>query len=454
MDMISASKITNMTEGKPVRLILKFAAPLIVGNLLQQFYAIVDSIVVGRGVGIAALAAVGSADWLNWFMLWVIQGLTQGFAIMAAQSFGAGDENKLRKSLAMSVYLCTALGVFLTIVGLTAANPVLNLLETPSDIIGGSWEYLQVIYIGILIVTAYNMASCILRALGDSSSPLIAMIIAAVINICLDILFVLVFQWGIRGAAIATIIAQLFSFLYCLYQIWRLPMLKIKKGDWKADFGLCKKLLKLGVPMALSMAVIAVGGMVVQFVVNGQGVNFVAGFTATNKLYGLLECVSLALGFSVSTYVGQNYGAGRIDRIKFGMQKINMVITGIAAVISLCMIGFGRYILKLFISGDASDMAQVESIAYKYLFIMSCFLIILYFVNVYRAAVQGLGGSASSSVSGIIEMIMRVTVALIMPKFFGEASIFFAEPAAWIGSGVYLVACFLWELKRIEKTYK
>lgn len=440
-----------MTKGNPVRLIIKFAIPLIASNLLQQVYSIVDSAIVGRGCGISALAAVGAADWLNWFVIWVIHGFTLGFSILTAQTFGANDMVRLRKSVTMSVVLCVIISAVMTTGCLAALLPALRFLNTPAEIIGGSLEYLQIIFSAIGIVAAYNMSSAILRALGDSRTPLVAMIIATVINVVLDIVFVLWFHWGLRGAAAATVAAQLFSFLYCLYKLRQLPLLKMNRKDWQFSPGVCWELQKLGVPIALSMAVITIGGMVVQFVVNRYGVSFVAGFTATNKLYGLLESISLALGFAVSTFVGHNYGALQLQRIRQGLRQMVPVMIVTSSFFAVVFVFTGKLLLRMFISESEVNAPEVEAIAYKYLMIMSVCLVGLYAVNIYRSAAQALGCAASSSFSGVVELAMRATAVLLLPQFFGKECIYFAEPAAWFGAALYLFICFYWELNKIEK---
>lgn len=315
-----SSRIKNMTEGKPVFLIISFALPLMVGNVFQQLYTVVDTMVVGKALGVGALAALGAADWLNWMMLGTIQGLTQGFGILMAQEFGAGRHERLRKVVGNATVLSALGALLLLIAGQLVARPVLVLLQTPEEIIGNALLYLRIMFLGIPIVMAYNFLATILRSLGDGKTPLHAMIVAALTNIALDLLFVLVFGWGIAGAAVATLIGQLVSSLFCLWHIRKIEMLALKKPDFCMEGYLGKKLLYLGSPMALQGVIISVGGMIVQFVVNGFGVLFIAGFTATNKLYGVLEVAATSYGYAMVTYVGQNLGAGKIDRIRKGVR--------------------------------------------------------------------------------------------------------------------------------------
>lgn len=223
----------NMTEGSPAKLILSFSLPLMAANLGQQLYMIVDTMIVGKGVGVEALASVGATDWSYWLALWVIQAMTQGFAISISQHFGEGNQSRIKKTVAMSIWLCLGIGVVLTVSGLVFAQFLLRILQTPDPIFQGALSYLMILYAGILVVMAYNMAAAILRSLGDGKTPLIAIVIAAITNILLDLLFVLVFRWGVAGAAFATVLAQLLAFIYCLLVMRKIDLLKMERKDWK-----------------------------------------------------------------------------------------------------------------------------------------------------------------------------------------------------------------------------
>lgn len=442
-----SGKIKDMTQGHPTKLIFFFALPLILGNIFQQLYTVVDAIVVGQGIGVNALAAVGATDWLHFMLSWTIMGLTQGFSVLISQYFGAKDQEKLQKTIHMSIVLGGCFGLFFTFVGLLMAKPVLLLLRTPNDILADSLTYLSILFGGLLVVSAYNVFSSILRALGDGRTPLVAMMIAGCMNIVLDLLFVLGFHWGIGGAALATIIAQAFSALYCFHSICRLQLLSFHKLDWKLDWGIIKELCRLGIPIALQMVIVAVGGMVLQFVLNQFGTEFIAGFTATNKLYGLLECSGISFGFAMNTYVGQNLGARKFDRIRVGMRSVVKLSVFFCLCIGVAMVSFGKPLLSLFVSSDAGNRAQVVEIAYQYLCIMSCTLIFLYFLHAYRSAIQGLGNGTKPMISGAVETVMRVSVALILPNLIGEYGVFFCETAAWFGAAVYLILAYRVELR-------
>lgn len=434
-----SERMKDMTTGKPAGLLLSFALPLMAGSICQQLYTMVDTMVVGQVLGVEALAAIGAADWLNWMVLGIIMGFTQGFSILISQRFGANDADGLRKVTAMSALLSAIIAIVITAVSLLTAEPLLRLLNTPSNILPNSLSYLQIIFSGASVVTAYNMMASILRAMGDSRTPLYAMLVASVINIVLDIVFVMFFHWGIPGAAAATVIAQVFSCVFCLWVLRRMTILKMQKSDWQPDRVLCRRLFQLGLPMAFQNTVIAVGGLVVQYVINGFGFIFVAGFTATNKLYGLLELAATSFGFSMATFTGQNLGAKKFERIRLGMRSALKVAIVTSLIISVLMIAFGKTVLMLFISGDAGEVAAVLDVAYTYLFVMCTLLSVLYLLHLYRSALQGMGDTVIPMVSGVAELSMRIGCALLLPIWLGQFGIYFAEIAAWAAAAVILM---------------
>lgn len=446
-----AVHVKNMTTGKPAKLLLAFSFSLMAGNVFQQLYTVVDTMVVGKVLGVTALAALGASDWLNWLMLGVIQGLTQGFGIRMAQEFGADRQDRLRECVGSAVVLSMLSAVLLTAAGQLAARPVLVLLQTPPEIIEFTLLYLRIMFAGVPIVMLYNLLACILRSLGDSRTPLNAMIVASLTNIVLDCLFVLGFHWGIAGAAAATLIAQAVSSGFCFFYIKRLTILKLTKEDFRLREDLTRKLIFLGLPMAFQNGIIAVGGMIVQFVVNTYGVLFIAGFTATNKLYGLLEIAGTSYGYAMVTYVGQNLGAGRMDRIRSGMRAAMGIAMATSVVIAICMLLFGKGILGLFISGSPDVVEQTMQIAYFYLAVMSVCLPILYVLHVTRSALQGMGNTVLPMLSGVAEFVMRTLSVIVLPMLFGEIGIFFAEILAWLGADVVLVGSYFVVTGKLEK---
>ncbi len=439
----------TLTEGRPWKLLLLFSFPLMAGNIFQQMYTMVDTAVVGKVLGVEALAALGSVDWLNWLTLGIIQGFAQGFSILMAQRFGAGEYGRLRQVITNSIVLAAVCAVSLTFVSEGIAGAVVSLLRTPEEIRPISMAYLRILFAGLPIVMVYNLAAAILRALGNGRKPLIAMVIASLTNIVLDLVFVMVLHWGVQGAAIATLIAQCLSAAYCIWHIRRIEVLQIKKEDWKLEGTLCGRLMMFGLPMAFQNTVISVGGMIVQTIVNGFGVVFIAGVTATNKLYGILEVAATSYGYAMTTYSGQNLGAGKIRRISEGMR----VGIGIAIITSIlimaAMLGFGRWILAWFLPADAQQSIEALDIAYRYLAIMAVFLPVLYILHVARSCIQGLGNTMLPMVSGVAEFVMRTGAALLLPLMFGENGILFAEILAWIGADVILIPSYFYMVHRL-----
>ncbi|MBO7253419.1 MAG: MATE family efflux transporter [Oscillospiraceae bacterium] len=446
-----ASHVKQMTEGNPLSLIVSFSLPLMAGNIFQQMYTVVDTMVVGKVLGVDALAALGATDWLHWLVLGMIQGVTQGFGILMARKYGAQQYESLRKITGNSAVLSCLCAVLFLLISQAAARPVLLLLQTPETILPMSMTYLRIMFMGIPIVFGYNLLACILRSLGDGQTPLNAMIIASVLNIGLDLLFVLGFGWGIVGAAAATLIAQLFSGIFCFVRLRCIEFLTLKTSDFHLEKGLSLQLMNLGWPIAAQNAIIAVGGMIIQTVVNGCGVIFIAGFTATNKLYGILEMAATSYGYAMITYVGQNLGACRYDRIRKGMRCAVAVSIVTSGVITTVMITLGRSIVGLFLSGSAQEVAQATEIAYQYLVVMSVCLPVLYILHVTRSAVQGMGNTVLPMISGVAEFFMRTGGVLLLPALLGQTGIFIAEVMAWMGADLILIPSYFITFRQISR---
>lgn len=442
----------NLTEGKPWKLLLLFSLPLMMGNIFQQLYTVVDTAVVGKVLGVNALAALGTVEWLNWLSLGMIQGFTQGFCILMAQRFGAQDYKGLRRVVTNALFLSVICAVVLTACCEGLIGTATALLRVPTEIRPIAIAYLRIMFGGIPIVMAYNLGACVLRALGDGKTPLLAMVVAAFTNIALDLLFVMGFGWGVEGAAAATLIAQCLSALYCLLHLKKIAVLKLSGEDWKIQRPLCAHLMGLGFPMAFQNSVIAVGGMIVQTIVNGFGVAFIAGLTATNRLYGLLEVAATSYGYAMVTYAGQNLGAGKLARISRGL-KAGLIISTITSIlIAVMMLVFGRFILSCFISSDAANGSAALDIGYLYLAIMSVFLPILYVLHVTRSCIQGLGNTLLPMISGIAEFAMRTAAAVFLPMLFGENGILFAEILAWAGADMILIPSYFYVVGKVRRS--
>lgn len=444
-----SNKIVNMTTGSPAKHILRFALPLIFTNLGQQLYMIADGAIVGRGVGVKALAAVGATDWSYWLILWTVGGLTQGFSTFVARAFGDKNYRDMNKAIAASTMLSAVIGGILSLAGLLAAGPLLQLLNTPADILPDAKVYLMTMIAGTLIVTAYNMAASILRAMGDGKTPLAAMAIAAALNIGLDCLFVFVFDWGIFGAAAASLIAQLVSFLYCLVAILRIDCVRLDKQAWKPEGARIRQMLLFGLPVALQFVVITAGGMILQSSVNLQGSIFLAGYTATNKLYGLLECFAMSLGLASSTFIAQNFGAGRYDRVKQGISDSVKIVSVLAVVITAFAILSRNQILTVFLDVQEDGGAQALATAAHYLSIMSSCFIILHILHIFRNALQAMGIAIWSLLSGIAEFAARVLMSKLVLTWIGSDALFISEPAAWLGATLCVVLPYFYYKKKL-----
>lgn len=438
-----------MTVGSPTRHILNFSFPLILTNLGQQLYMIADAAIVGRGVGVKALASVGATDWCYWLILWSVCGLTQGFSTFVSRYYGEKNFRDVNKAIGMSVVLCALIGGVLTALGLIAARPVLRFLNTPADILPGAADYLMTMISGTLIVMAYNMASSILRAFGDGKTPLFAMIIAALLNIGLDCLFVLAFGWGIIGAAVASVTAQLVSFLYCMVAIYRIEYIRLDREAWQFNGTDLREMLLFGLPIAFQYIVITLGGIILQSAVNLQGSIFIAGYTATNKLYGLLECCAMSLGLACCTFVAQNFGAGLYDRVKQGVAKSVVIVSMMAAVITGITLLARWQILQIFLDVNEAGGPEALAIAVRYLSIMIIFFILLHLLHIFRNVLQAMGIAKWSLVSGFAEFAARVLMSKVFINLIGSDALFICEPVAWLGAVLSVMLPYFYYRKRL-----
>ena len=429
----------KMIEGNPLKLIIWFSLPLMLGNIFQQLYTVVDTMIVGKILGVSSLAAVGSADWISWMAFGVITAFPQGFSILIAQAYGANDEKEVNKHLVSLVQCSILVAVVFTAVGYLGLMPLLKLLNTPSEILLESYAYVRVIYLGLPITMFYNACASVLRAFGDSKTPLRAMVLAAIMNIGLDFIFILYFKMGVSGAALATVIAQGFAAIYCFMLLRRNPIImspfSIRSVDWVDN----KKMFEIGFPMAFQNLLIAIGGIVLTGIINGYGTLFIAGFTAVNKMYGLLEIAAVSYGYAMVTYVGQNYGAHKYVRIKEGVKSAAILGFVTAVIITIFIQLFDKQILLLFLSGEPHEVEIALSVGEKYLLGMSLPLFVLYLLHVYRSALQGLSNTFIPMVSGFVELACRLLCATCLPLFLQENGLYFVEPSAWVGATILLV---------------
>ncbi len=444
-------KVRTLTEGRPLPMILSLAMPLMLGNLFQQLYTVVDAQIVGGVEGVGALASIGVSDWFSFLFFSLIQGLAQGFTVPMAQAFGAGNHKHLRRCIGNAITLCIFMAVLLTGTALLLIHPVLVLLDTPAEVFPTAASYLRVLFAALPIVVAYNLMAGILRSLGDSHSPLWAMVVAAVANIGLDLLFVAGFRWGVLGAAAATAMAQALSCLYCVVRLFKVPFARPHKEDLRLHRNTALHLIALGIPIAGQNAIIALGGMLVQRIVNAMSVAFIAGYTATNKLYGVLETAAISYGYAVSTYAGQNLGAQKIPRIRKGVWQAALAGIMTALLIAAVMFFFGEGMVSGFISGTPEETAEATSVACQYLYLLSAWLPTLYILNNYRSALQGLGNGFLPLLSGLVELVMRLAAVALLPAYIGHAGLFWAEILAWLGGDVVLLPAYFHIIRKLHR---
>lgn len=445
------SQVTNMTRGNPYKLMLKFVGPVVLTNLGQQLYQLVDAAIVGRGVGVDAFAAVGCTDWTYWMVMWSVSVMTQGFATFVSRYFGKQDKAMTNKAITTSVYLSLIIAAIFTVAGVLLARPILELLRTPTenDIMKNAVIYLTTMISGIVIVAFYNLTAAILRAFGDSKSPLIAMVIAAVLNVLLDLLFVMVFRWGVFGAAFASVLSQTVAFAFCTMKIRKIDYVQLDKKAWAWDGKLAGEILRFGLPLAIQYVIIHLGGMIVQSTINDQGGSFVAGYTAVNKLYGLLECTAISLGAAFTTYASQNFGAGNFKRVRRGVNVAMVLAVGVATVLLLAVLPLRRLLPQIFIDLSEPGAPEAIDVAARYLTNMILSLPVLYLVYVHRNNLQAIGIASWSLVSGIAEAVSRVVMAKLCLPFTGVEILFYVEPVAWLMAWLFVLVPYYFYQKKL-----
>ena len=433
----------DMTSGNPVRLILVFALPVLAGNLLQQFYSLVDSLIIGQLLGVTALTAVSASGWLDWAVLSVPMGLAQGYSIHAAQCYGGKRFGELKKTVAQSYLISAAVTVTLEILSQLLLRPVLTWMNSPEETIRLTENYLRIIYAGLPVVMCLNLFSGFLHALGNSRTPLLALACSTAVNIVLDWWFVGSLALGTNGGAFATVAAQLVSAGICLSAVLKIPELRPRRKDYRPDGALIGKLVRLGFPIAFQNLIISVGGLVLQGVVNAFGFVFMAGYNAASRLQGLVEIAGSSLGSAAGTFTGQNIGAGKTERVRLGLRRSAWIGFLLALSVGTLMVLFGKPILSLFIRDEAELAGQVTAIGCDFLTVMAAGLPMLYLLFVYRSTLQGLGDTVIPMISGFVELVLRVGSALLLPILLGYWGVYIAEASAWIGAGAFLiVGCY------------
>lgn len=446
----SSSAYIDMTSGKPVRLIARFSLPLIVGNLFQQLYTFVDAIIVGKFIGVNAFAAVGCSDWIIWFLNAIPRDCSNAFCIAASISIGNRDKDQFRKIAANAVLFGGGLSVVVAGGFLIGLDPLLHLLHVPQAIYADARSYLLIIILCIPFSIAFHLTCALLRAAGNSNITFYGMAASTLINIALDLLFVLVFRWGVAGAAFATLLAQASAMTVALLAARNNPLLRIRREDWGLDRAIMGNIVKLWTPMMLNSVIIAIGGVYSQRAVNSIGEYFTAGIEAGNKVFGLIEAIIMAIQTSASVFVGQNLGARQPDRIRSGMARIvpfSLLITG---VMILLVWLFGGEVINIFLSSnDPALYAAAHAAGLRYCLILVSGMVILTPMYLYRAALQTLGHPNYAMVAGFLQMAARVLTIAGLSSVLHEAAIYLAEILAWLVSLPMVAIPFVLYVRRL-----
>lgn len=441
----------DLTEGKPLPLILGFSLPLLGGYVFQQFYNVVDTVIVGKFLGKECLAALGATGSVNFLIIGFCMGICSGFSIPIAQKYGAKDYKTMRQFVASSIYLGIFFSIVLTILTLLFCRPLLRLMLTPENIIGAASDYISIIFAGIPVVFLYNILAGILRSLGDSKTPLLFLIISSVLNIFLDLLFIIVFKLGVKGAALATVLSQGVSGILCLvYMYKKFDILRLNKDDRKIRTNHFVVLCGNGVPMGLQYSITAIGSVILQSSVNSLGSDVVAAVAAAQKINIFFCCPFDALGTTMATWGGQNLGARKLERLKSGLYACCFLGFIYSILGFIIMLLFGDTLGLLFVS--SSEVQILENIG-LFLIIVSIFYFSLALVNIVRFLIQGMGFSSLAIMSGVLEMIARTVTALFFVTIFGYLGVCFASPFAWILADCFLIPAFIWCYKKLQKEW-
>lgn len=438
--------VRDLTTGNPLRRILEFCLPVFIGNLFQQVYNMADSIIVGNYLGVEAFAAVGSTGALNFLVLGFALGLCSGLCIPLAQAFGAGDIKALRQAEAHGLYIAGAVSLVIGVVMWISTRPILQLLQTPENILEDASLYLSIVFAGSFSIILYNLLAGFMRALGDSRTPLLYLVVACITNILLDLLFIAVLHMGVEGAALATVIAQLLSGLLCLRAIRRhFPILHFTRKDARLSWPLVGRLTGIGLPMGLQFSITALGTIVLQTSVNGLGSGAVAAMSAGSKVMGVLGIPLEAAGISMATFTSQNWGAKRLDRVRTGIWQMTLVSAAYCLVALVIARLWGSNLAEIFLDRNQRD---IHILIQQYLGINSLYLIPLMLVFVYRNALQGLGYTNAAMGAGLLEMVGRIAIVAFLVPVFGFAAACYAGPVAWILADLLLVPVFIVALRR------
>ena len=443
--------LQDMTTGSPIKRILTFCVPLLIGNLFQQFYNLADSVLVGRILGVNSFAAVGSTGALNFLVLGFALGICSGFAIPIAQSFGAGDEDEVRRRTGQLIWLGLAFSALITLIAALWTEDILRITQTPAEIFDEAYRYIHIIFLGAGATILYNLSSGVLRALGDSRTPLYFLIGAALINIVLDVVFMQLLGTGVEGAAYATVLSQLLSGVACVVYMWRrVPMLRLSREDVRPDARRLGLIAGIGVPMGLQFSITAVGSIMVQSAVNGLGTAAVAAVSAGSRVHNVVAAPLDSSGVAMATYCGQNLGAKDLQRLRKGVQGMTLVAFAYCAAAFIFNYFAGSAVASVFLGGaEASILADVHT----YLTINGAAYPLLAIIFIFRNGLQGMGFSNQAMAAGLAELLARALVAFGLVGAFGFTAVCCANAAAWVAADMLLLTLYRVEMHKLERLW-
>lgn len=448
--------IKDMTKGDPLKLILLFSIPLLIGNIFQQLYNLADIVIVGRTLGIEALASVGAISPLFFLIMFVVVGLTNGFAVVTGQMFGAKDVNAVRRSVVVSIILGSIFTIIFSTVCSILMNPILHCMNVPQNIYHNAYWYIQIVAAGLIVCCFYNLLASVIRALGDSKTPLYFLIFASILNIFLALLFILKFNMGVPGSAVAVVLSQGVSGLMCIYYIKkRFPILHLRKSDWvfkkderKQDLEFMKEHLRVGIPMALQFSILGLGILIIQSVCNTFGSNVIAAFTAALRIEQIATLPMISFGVALAAFVAQNYGAMNFSRIRQGVKKASIINLILSIIMAFIMHFYGSDIVRIFL-GNSNE--EIITIARSYLFISTMFYFFLGQIFIFRNALQGMGQTIIPLTASTAELLVRSFSAMYLAVKFSYFGIFYAGPIAWVTASIIVAIGYTSRIGKIAR---
>lgn len=441
--------INDLTKGAPLKLMLLFSIPLLIGNIFQQFYNIADIIIVGRALGMNALASVGAVSPLFFLVMFIIVGLTNGFSVITGQRFGAKDYEGVRRSVTISALLSFTFTILFSLCCAFSMHKILYLMNVPPEIYSDAYNYIQIVVLGLVIANFYNLIASVIRSLGDSMTPLYCLIIASIVNIFLALLFVKKFYWGVSGSAVALILSQGISVSACLFYVKKkFPILHLKKRDWifnwKTDYKFALEHLKVGIPMSIQFAILGGGILIIQSVCNSFGADVIAAFTAALRIEQIATLPMISFGIALAAFVAQNFGAKNFARIRLGVKKASLINIALSVFMAIIMHFWGGFFVELFVGAENRNVVKI---AHDYLFISSIFYFFLAQIFIYRNALQGLGRAIIPMFASLGELLMRAFAAIYLAKKIGYFGIFYAGPIAWVTASIVLAVGYYSTIK-------